>query len=155
MHTESFIEKWCLICKIFTILSNPPAVIPQLYCDVHLFRSPWPSQHSPKAGLVHLPHYIHYGRLWVFLFKIHMHVKTVEMSCFAIKIIISSHILSFEKFENWQKIFLILLIKSQFFNWFNGKTGRIELPIINFINNILTQWRASRSLKFVFSSSCL
>ena len=35
MHTETFIKIWWLIHY-----SNPPVVIPQLYCDVHLLRSP-------------------------------------------------------------------------------------------------------------------
>ena len=35
--------------------------------------------------------YFHYSRFGVFLFKNHMHVKTVWMGCFAIKTIISNH----------------------------------------------------------------
>ena len=66
------------------------------------------------------PHifYSHFHRFEAFLFKINLQVKTVEMGCFAIKIIIRNHILSFKKVlkkcENWQKIFLILLTESQF-----------------------------------------
>ena len=33
------------------------------------------------------------------------------------------------------------------YNWFNGKTWGIELPITYSTLSILTQWRASRSLK--------
>ena len=33
------------------------------------------------------------------------------------------------------------------YNWFNGKTWRIKLPITYSTLSILTQWRASRSLK--------
>ena len=36
-------------------------------------------------------------------------------------------------------------------NWINGKTEGIELPITDLIYNILTQWHASRSLKFISS----
>ena len=61
----------------------------------------------------------HYGRFGVFLSKIGMHVKTVQIEFFAIKIIISIHISSFKKvlpkYENWQKSFLILLTESWFF----------------------------------------
>ena len=39
----------------------------------------------------------HYSRFGVFLFKIGMHVKTVQIEFFAIEIIISIHILSLKK----------------------------------------------------------
>ena len=39
--TEALDRIWWPICKIFTILSNHPVVIPRSYCDVHLIRSPW------------------------------------------------------------------------------------------------------------------
>ena len=45
VHTESFIEIWWLICKIFSFLYNHPVVIPQSYCNVHLLRSPWLDTH--------------------------------------------------------------------------------------------------------------
>ena len=41
MQTESFIEIWWLICKIFHFLSNHPVVHSQSYCDIHLLKSPW------------------------------------------------------------------------------------------------------------------
>ena len=58
-------------------------------------------------------------RFGVFLFKIGMHVETVQIEFFATEIKISIHISSFKKvlpkYENWQKSFLILLTESWFF----------------------------------------
>ena len=47
----------------------------------------------------HLPYFLmhHYSRFGVFLFKIDMHVKTVQNEFFAIEIIISIHISSLKK----------------------------------------------------------
>ena len=47
---------------------------------------------SPPSFVRH-----HYSRFGVFLFKISMHVKTVQIEFFVIEIIISIHILSLEK----------------------------------------------------------
>ena len=62
---------------------------------------------------------LHYSRFGVFLSKIGMHVKTVQIELFAIEIIISIHISSLKKVlpkcENWQKKFLIFyLLKVSF-----------------------------------------
>ena len=41
VQTESFIEIWWIICKIFHFRFNHPVIHPQLYCNVHPLRSLW------------------------------------------------------------------------------------------------------------------
>ena len=58
----------------------------------------------------------HYRWFWDFWFGNCMGLKTSELGCFSFQIIISNHEISFKrfhkKFENWQKISLILLTES-------------------------------------------
>ena len=60
----------------------------------------------------------HYRWFWDFWFGNCKGLKNGEMGCFTFQIIISNHKTSFKKFhkkfENWQKISLILLTESQF-----------------------------------------
>ena len=61
---------------------------------------------------------LHYSRFEVFLSKIGMHVKIVQIEFFVIESLIRIHVSSLKKVlpksENWQKKFLILLTESQF-----------------------------------------
>ena len=70
----------------------------------------WGEQYIFQGGTIAI--------LGYFLFKISMHVKTVQIEFFAIEIIISIHISCLKKVlpkcENWQKKFLILLTESHF-----------------------------------------
>ena len=56
----------------------------------------------------------HYGWFWTFMSLYYLYAKPVEMSCFTIQIMISTHDLSFKifrhKYENWWIFALILLI---------------------------------------------
>ena len=78
----------------------------------HVEREEWVTNLVKKLTLKH------YRWFWDFWFRNCMGLKTSEMGCFTFQIIISNHKISFKKFhkkfENWQKISLILLTESRF-----------------------------------------
>ena len=79
-----------------------------LYIDHHIIRIGYKQGKMIIHTLVYRNTFAsasHYGWFWTFLSLYYLYAKPVEMSCFTIQIIISTHDTSFKKFcqkyENW------------------------------------------------------